>query len=231
MNIPSVILWIIWSTISATSAMLLVGMAAMHSGWFPAFAITTIFMTIGIFLGFDTISLAVLTGFISSVGPCFADLGYDLKSGWIIRGYGKDVKKEIYGRKQQVISETIGGLIGISVALITINIYFNYNIIPPVSKVFATTVQAAADTSLINTLVIWAIPGLILQLMGGNSNMLGVLFATGLLIDNPIYGIGVLLAAVARIIFGNEFMEIRDAGLIAGDGLYGFFSTLFQAIF
>ena len=121
--------------------------------------------------------------------------------------------------------------IGISVALITINIYFNYNIIPPVSKVFATTVQAAADTSLINTLVIWAIPGLILQLMGGNSNMLGVLFATGLLIDNPIYGIGVLLAAVARIIFGNEFMEIRDAGLIAGDGLYGFFSTLFQAIF
>lgn len=231
MNIPSVILWIIWSTISATSAMLLVGMAAMHSGWFPAFAITTIFMTIGIFLGFDSISLAVLTGFISSVGPCFADMGYDLKSGWIIRGYGKDVKKEIYGRKQQVISETIGGLIGISVALITINIYFNYNIIPPVSKVFATTVQAAADTSLINTLVIWAIPGLILQLMGGNSNMLGVLFATGLLIDNPIYGIGVLLAAVARIIFGNEFMEIRDAGLIAGDGLYGFFSTLFQAIF
>ena len=231
MVMSKVILWIIWSTISATSTMLLVGMAAMHSGWFPAFAITTIFMTIGIFLGFDDISLAVLTGFISSVGPCFADMGYDLKSGWILRGSGEDINREIHGRKQQVISETIGALIGIGVALLSMNIYFNHNIIPPVSKVFATTVQASADTSLIGTLIIWAIPGLILQLIGGNSNMLGVLFATGLLIDNPIYGIGVLIAVIARIIFGNKFMEIRDAGLIAGDGLYGFFSTLFQAIF
>ncbi len=52
--------------------------------------------------------------------------------------------------------------------------------------------------------------------------MVGVLFATGLLINNPIYGIGVLAAVIVRLIFGTEFMEIRDAGLIAGDGLYDF---------
>ena len=61
--------------------------------------------------------------------------------------------------------------------------------------------------------------------------MLGVLFATGLLINNPIYGIGLIIAVIIRMIFGTEFMEVRDAGLIAGDGLFGFFAALIQSIF
>lgn len=60
--------------------------------------------------------------------------------------------------------------------------------------------------------------------------MVGVLFATGLLLNNPIYGIGVLLAVIVRKIFGTEFMEVRDSGLIAGDGLYGFFSNLIRSM-
>lgn len=231
MSILKLILWLIWATFSATAAMLLVGMAAMHSGWFPAFAITTIFMTIGMFFGFDTVSLAVLTGFVSAVGPCFADMGYDLKSGWILRGSGEDVEYELYGRKQQVIIEIIGGLIGVLVVVLTMNIYFEQDVMPPVSRVFATTIGAATDSSLIKTLLIWAIPGFIIQLLGGSSKMVGVLFATGLLINNPIYGIGVLIAVVIRLIFGTEFMEIRDAGLIAGDGLFGFFAALAKSLF
>lgn len=231
LSIGKLILWLVWATFSATAAMLLVGMAAMHSGWFPAFAITTIFMTIGIFFGFPIIPLALLTGYVSSVGPCFADMGYDLKTGWVLRGEGKDKEYELYGRKQQVIVEIIGGVIGIAVVLLTMNIYFEADLLPPVSRVFATTVGASADITLIRTLAIWAIPGLILQLIGGPSRMIGVLFATGLLINNPIYGIGVVAAVIVRIIFGTEFMEIRDAGLIAGDGLYGFFASLVQALF
>lgn len=224
------ILWLIWATFSATAAMLLVGMAAMHSGWFPAFAITTIFMTIGIFFGFPMIPLALLTGYVSSVGPCFADMGYDLKTGWLLRGAGEDKDYELYGRKQQVITEIIGGVIGILVVLLTMNIYFESDLLPPVSRVFATTVSVSADASLIKTLLIWSVPGIILQLVGGPSRMIGVLFATGLLINNPIYGIGVLGAVIVRLIFGTKFMEIRDAGLIAGDGLYGFFSALVKAL-
>ncbi|MCQ1529009.1 OPT/YSL family transporter [Lutispora saccharofermentans] len=224
------ILWLIWATFSATAAMLLVGMAAMHSGWFPAFAITTIFMTIGIFFGFPIVPLALLTGYVSSVGPCFADMGYDLKTGWILRGKGEDKEYELYGRKQQVIIELIGGVIGIIVVLLTMNLYFEADLIPPVSRVFATTVSAGADTSLLKTLLIWAVPGFLLQLAFGPSRMVGVLFATGLLIKNPIYGIGVLIAVIVRLIFGTKFMEIRDAGLIAGDGLYGFFSALLKAL-
>ncbi|NLM03914.1 MAG: peptide transporter [Clostridiales bacterium] len=224
------ILWLIWATFSATAAMLLVGMAAMHSGWFPAFAITTIFMTIGIFFGFPVVPLALLTGYVSSVGPCFADMGYDLKAGWILRGKGEDVEYEMYGRKQQVITEIFGGAIGILVVLLTMNLYFEADLLPPVSRVFATTVAAGADTALIKTLLIWSVPGLLLQLIFGPSRMVGVLFATGLLINNPIYGIGVLASVIVRLIFGTEFMEIRDAGLIAGDGLYGFFDALIRAL-
>ena len=41
---------------------------------------------------------------------------------------------------------------------------------------------------------------------------------------------GVLLAVIVRLIFGTEFMEVRDSGLIAGDGLYGFFSNLIRSM-
>lgn len=231
MTTGKLVLWLIWATFSATAAMLLVGMAAMQSGWFPGFAITTIFMTIGIFFGFPIVPLALLTGYVSSVGPCFADMGYDLKTGWIIRGKGQDVDYELYGRKQQIMTEAVGGAIGILVVILTMNIYFGQDLLPPVSRVFATTVAAGADPGLLQTLALWAIPGLLLQLAFGPSRMVGVLFATGLLINNPIYGIGVLAAVVVRLIFGTKFMEIRDAGLIAGDGLYGFFSALISAMF
>ena len=61
--------------------------------------------------------------------------------------------------------------------------------------------------------------------------MVGVLFATGLLLNNPIYGIGVMIAVVIRLIFGTEFMEVRDAGLIAADGLFGFAVNLIKVFF
>ncbi|MDY3007269.1 OPT/YSL family transporter [Anaerococcus porci] len=231
MGVSQLILWVLWTTFSAVVAMILVGMAAMHSGWFPAFAITTIFMTIGMFMGFEVVPLALLTGFVSSVGPCFADMGYDLKTGWILRGKSEDIEYELYGRKQQVIIEAVGGLIGVVVVALTMSVYFNQDLMPPVSRVFATTVQAQADTELIKTLLIWAIPGFIIQAISGSSRMVGVLFATGLLINNPVYGIGVILAVIVRLAIGTEFMETRDAGLIAGDGIYGFIAGLINSIF
>lgn len=224
------IAWLLWASFSSVVSMLLVGMSAMHSGWFPAFAITTIFMTIGVFFGFPPIPLALLTGYVSAVGPCFADMGFDLKTGWILRGRGQDPEYETFGRKQQVYVELIGGMIGILVAALSMNIFFESDLLPPVSRVFATTVSAGVDSDFLKTLLIWAIPGAIIQFIGGN-NMVGILFGTGLLITNPIYGIGILVAVVIRLIAGDEFMDMRSAGLIVGDGLFGFFSSIIRALF
>jgi len=223
-----IILWVIWTAFASVASMMLVGMAAMYSGWFPAFAITTIFMTLGVLMGFPPIAVAVLTGYISSVGPCFADMGYDLKTGWIIRGRGEDPEYEVRGRKEQVKIEIYGAILGIIVVMLFANMTLGQGLIPASSVTFAATCEAATNPDMVKTLLLWAIPGAVIQLVGGK-HMLGVLFATGLVINSPIYGIGVLATIVIRLIFrkkGDDFMNCRDAGLIAGDGLYGFFSSL-----
>ncbi|MDU1910965.1 OPT/YSL family transporter [Fusobacterium sp.] len=230
MSVSEMAVWVLWCAFSSLVAMLLVGMAAMHSGWFPAFAISTIFMTVAILLGFKPLAIAVMTGFIGSVGPCFADMGYDLKAGWILRGKSEDKEYEKYGRKQQVIIEAIGGIIGILVVLLFSKALMSQNVIPPISKVFATTITAGADPAALKEMLMWAIPGAFIQFIFGKK-MVGVLFATGLLLNSPIYGIGVLIAVTVRLIFGSEFMEVRDAGLIAADGLFGFVTNLIKVFF
>ena len=48
--------------------------------------------------------------------------------------------------------------------------------------------------------------------------------------SSPIYGMGVIIAVIMRKIIGDEFMDCRDAGLIAGDGLFSFFSSLIKML-
>lgn len=221
------ILWVIWTAFASVASMIIIGKAAMYSGWFPGFAVTTIFMTIGVLMGFSPIAVAVLTGYISSVGPCFADMGYDLKTGWIIRGKGNNAEREVYGRKQQVFIEMLGAVIGIIVVIFFADMTLKDGLVPATSVVFATTAEMGSNLALLKELMIWAIPGAIVQIIG-RKYMFGVLLATGLLINNPIYGIGVIVAVIFRKIIGDEFMNCRDAGLIAGDGLFSFFSSLLK---
>lgn len=221
------VLWIVWTAFASVASMIIIGKAAMYSGWFPGFAVTTIFMTIGVLMGFGPIPVAVLTGYISAVGPCFADMGYDLKTGWIIRGKGEDQKREVYGRKQQVLIEMLGALIGIIVVIFFADMTLNDGLVPATSMVFATTAEMGSNLGLLKELLIFAIPGALVQIVG-RKYMFGVLLATGLLINNPIYGIGVVVAVLLRKIIGDDFMNCRSAGLIAGDGLFGFFSSLIK---
>lgn len=231
MSIGTLIIWVLWAGFAAIVSTILVGLAAMHSGWFPAFAITVIFLTLGLFMGIPAIPLALLTGFVACTGPVFADMGYDLKCGWMLRGYGEDPAYELEGRKQQLLSEIVGVVVALAVVALFMRMHFALDQLPPISRVYATTVMAVANPDIARVLLLWAIPGAILQGVGGAGRAMGILFATGLLINNPIYGIGVLAALVARIIFGKEWMSIREAGLIAGDGLYGFVSAVLRTFF
>ena len=47
----------------------IVGLAAMHSGWFPAFAVALITLVIGMLIGFPPVALALLVGFSAATGP------------------------------------------------------------------------------------------------------------------------------------------------------------------
>ncbi|QKE73963.1 OPT family oligopeptide transporter [Arthrobacter citreus] len=214
---------------------LIVGIAAMHSGWFPAFAVAFITLLFGMLIGFPPVALALLAGFSAATGPAFADMGYDLKTGYILRGNGEDKEYELQGRKQQYIT----GMISFGVALLTVLFtykgYFAQNLVPPIDAVYVSTIKAGASPEVAKQLLLWAIPGAILQLIGGPGRQLGVLFATGLLILSPNACWAVLLGILIRVVVlkvkGKEAeapMSILAAGFIAGDALYSFFNSMFK---
>jgi uncharacterized oligopeptide transporter (OPT) family protein len=95
---------------------------------------------------------------------------------------------------------------------------------------YAAAAYAPADAALLRELALWAIPGAALQAIFGNKSV-GLMLATGLLINNPIFGISVLAAIVLRLIIGTKHMSVRAPGLIAGDGLFGFVMNVFRALF
>ena len=78
---PGMILaFVVYAAFAALIHELIVGLAAMHSGWFPAFAVALITLIVGMLIGFPAVPLALLVGFSAATGPAFADMGYDLKA-------------------------------------------------------------------------------------------------------------------------------------------------------
>ncbi|MDR2167286.1 MAG: OPT/YSL family transporter [Clostridiales bacterium] len=226
MNAGQIALWTLFAGISSVVVMILAGTSSMHSGWAPTFALVTIFLTIGVLIGFEPLPLAILVGYLGSVGPCFADTGIGLKTGWIIRGNGENPAHEAAGRRRQIFMKQIGVIVGIAMVVIFGIVLMDGEVIPPMSIFYANTVNAAAYPGLIRELAIWAIPGAILQLAFGKKSV-GLMLATGLLINHPLYGIVLLASILLRLIIGTKHMTTRGPGLIAGDGLFGFIRALF----
>jgi uncharacterized oligopeptide transporter (OPT) family protein len=231
MSVPQLVVWVIYAAIAAMVSELIVGLSAMHAGWFPAFGTALAFLAIGLIIGFPAVPLALLTGFTASTGPAFADMGYDFKAGWMLRRRVNSVAFEREGRLQQYFADLVGFGVGLVIVALVWRNYFSQDLIPPVDLVFADTIEAgtAGGTSAILLLLLWAIPGALIQWVGGPSRQMGILFATGLLITFPIAGWAVLAGIAIRLLilrFVGESattpMTITAAGMIAGDALYGF---------
>jgi len=231
MGLGQAALWVAFAGFTSVVVMVLVGTAAMHSGWAPAFAVVTICLTAGLIIGFPPVPLAVLTGYIGSIGLPLNDTGVGLKTGWLIRGKGADREYEAYGRRQQIIIKQLGAVIGIAMAVTFGMMLTRGGVVPPMSIFYADTVAEAVSPALIRELALWAIPGAALQAAFGNKRSVGLMLATGLLINNPFFGIAVLAAIAVRLKIGTKFMEVRGPGLIAGDGLFGFASNIFYSFF
>jgi uncharacterized oligopeptide transporter (OPT) family protein len=236
MSASMLICFVFYAAFAAFAHELIVGIAAMHSGWFPAFAVALITLIGGIMIGFPAPALALLCGFSAATGPAFADMGYDLKAGFILRGYGKNFAFELDGRRQQFIAATMAFVIAIPVVWLTYDGYFSNGLLPPVAKVYASTIAAGVAADVARPLLLWAVPGALIQLIGGPRRQLGVLLATGLLVANPMAGWAVLTGITIRIIltrrYGEEIrgqIEVFAAGCITGDALFNFFNSLFKS--
>lgn len=188
MSVPQFILWLIFAAFAAEASELIVGISAMYSGWFPGFATALIFLIVGMLLGFPKLALGLLVGFTAATGPCFSDMAYDLKCGYILRGSGANPELEKEGRKQQFLAELMGFAVAFVMVAFFANKYFGQGLFVAVSNTFVATIDAGASGEIAKWLLIWAIPGAIIQLLGGK-RQLGILFATGLLVGNIINGL------------------------------------------
>src|SRR5438309_9909157 len=191
--------FVVYAAFAAFVHELIVGISAMHAGWFPAFAVALITLIIGILLGFPPVALALLVGFSASTGPAFADMGYDLRAGYLLRGQGANPAFELAGRKQQLYAAMLAFLIAIPTVYFAHPGYFAHDLVPPVDRVYIATIKAGATAAVAKALLIWAIPGAVLQLLGGPRRQLGILFATGLLIPNLLAGWAVLVGIAIRV--------------------------------
>jgi uncharacterized oligopeptide transporter (OPT) family protein len=226
LSIPMLVLFLIYAAFAALVHELIVGLAAMHSGWFPAFAVALITLVIGMLLGFPPVALALLVGFSAATGPAFADMGYDLKAGYMLRNYGADPAFELDGRRQQLLAAMFAFLVAAGVVLLSYRGFFAQGLVAPVTRVYVATIRAGASTSVARQLLIWAIPGAIIQFLGGPRRQVGVLLATGLLIPFPTAGWAVLAGIACRILWQRfakaDGMGVFGAGVIAGDSLFAF---------
>ena len=229
------IVYLLFAALSALFHEIIVGIAAMHSGWFPAFAVALISLIIGLLIGFPPIALALLVGFSAATGPAFADMAYDLKTGFLLRGSGEDKEVELKGRRQQFFVALIGFAVATVVVLLSYNFYFDQGLIPPVDKSYVATIEAGTSSDIAFKLFIWAIPGAILQMLGGAKRQMGIMFATGLLVMDPIAGWSVLAGITIRIIILKRVGEKAEpamfttaAGFIGGDALFGFFNSIIR---
>lgn len=230
MSMFQLIIWVIFSAFAAIASELIVGISAMYSGWFPGFAAALIFLIVGMLIGFPAIPLGILVAYTSATGPAFSDMAYDLKCGYILRGCGQDQELELEGRKQQYYSEMIGFVVAFVLVAIMAGKYFDQGLFAPVDATFAATIEAGAGAGVAKWLVIWAIPGAIIQLLGG-SRQVGILFATGLLVGSTINGLTILIALVLRYVLvkrnkeNEQTLNILGAGSLAGAALYSFFTA------
>jgi uncharacterized oligopeptide transporter (OPT) family protein len=231
LSVPALIAWIAFAVVAAFAHELVVGLAAMHSGWFPAFAVTLIFMVIGLAAGFPQVPMVVLVGYCAATGPAFADMGYDLKAGWVLRrknsrhpGYAA---YELDGRRQQYFSAVVGFVVGLLVVVLLWRSYFESGALPPVATVYADTIKAGlSDGDTIRTILLWAIPGAVLQLLGGPKRQMGLLLATGLLISSPYACWLVFAFLLIRVVYrrvrgagADDELALVGAGIIVGDSL------------
>ena len=136
-------------------------------------------------------------------------------------------------RWQQLLAAMTAFVVAIIVVALSWRGYFAQDLLPPVDRVYVATIKSGMTGPAARNMLLWAIPGALLQLLGGQRRQLGILFATGLLIVYPAAGWAVLAGIVARLVWSRlggaasqTTMQVFGGGVIAGDALFSFFHSI-----
>jgi hypothetical protein len=109
--------------------------------------------------------------------------------------------------------------------LASYHIFFANKQTAPINAAYVAAIKAGISMETARSLALWAIPGALLQILGGGPRQqLGVLFATGLLISFPAAGWMVAAGIAGRLLALRlagpglrDRMEVFAGGVIAGD--------------
>ena len=96
-------------------------------------------------------------------------MGYDLKAGFVLRGRGVDPAFEHDGMRQQFLAASVAFATALVVVGLTWRGYFARDLVPPVARVYVATIQAGVAPGVAEALLLWAVPGAVLQLAGGRA--------------------------------------------------------------
>jgi uncharacterized oligopeptide transporter (OPT) family protein len=216
--------WVLYTGFQAWFTTLVCALSGMYAGWFPAFATALASLVISLLFGWPPLAAGVSVAYVAATGPGMADLNYDLKTGWILRGEGRDSDFERVGRRWQFYAKILSIAVALTMVAVFYRAYFEgLKLFPPAARALAATAKAAADPQLARWLMTWAPIGFILQIVGGPERQMGILLATGLMIYNAPAGIAVLVTVAARLILvkilGAE--RLRDVFYVGGAGAVG----------
>ena len=148
-----------------------------------------------------------------------------------MRGKGADMELEKVGRKQQYYAELLGFGVAFVMVAIFAKGYFNQGMFAPINFVYQSTIEAGSTVEVMKWLAIWAIPGALIQLLGGNYQA-GILFATGFLVGWTEAGVVILIAISIRAIVIHKNPErdsifaILGAGALVGSALRDFSTSM-----
>ena len=225
MPVPLLMGFVAFAGLAALLHGLVVALAAMHVGWLPSFAVALVMLLIGMAIGFPQAALCLLVGFAAATGSAGAAIGYALKAGHMLRG--ADPVFEQARRRQQFQAALFAFAVAGAVVWLTHDLYFAAGRVPPVDRVYVATIRAGLSAEAAWQMAGWAVPGAVLQALGGPRRQLGVLLATGLLMLNPLAGWAVLAGLLLRAVLVRRGVAAVDlqmfgAGVIAGDALVGF---------
>jgi uncharacterized oligopeptide transporter (OPT) family protein len=234
---PGLLGWTLLAGVAAVVHQLIIGLTAMYSGWFPAFATTLVLLLAGLALGIPDAPLGLLVGYVACTGPAFADMGFDLKAGWLLRrGAVPWEPYEWAGRRQQYRAQLVGFVVAVLVVAVSWQAFLGDGRVPPVARVYADTITAGlTDTEALKAMALWAVPGALVQLLGGPTRQMGMLLGVGLLVGMPGAGWFVLAALAVRLVVrlrgrnasdapgaarSRETLAVVGAGLVAGSSVH-----------
>lgn len=116
-------------------------------------------------------------------------------------------------RHQQVYAALLGLAVALGVKSVGYETYFARGYLPPPAQVLAAALELSGSLAEVGFVLPWLLAGALAQWLGGPGRQVGLLLATGLLIDQPSAGWALLAGLAGRALLSPALRGRADSHL------------------